>query len=350
MELVLLHNPSTAHPGGTAQWLAPRTLRAHHHVRQGNNEDISRLVRRLTGHTIGVVMSGGGAKGYGHIGALRALKEAGIPVDEIGGTSMGALVSAGFAFGFDDVAWVDLLKEIGSRRALLDSTLPVVSFYETRKITEIIRNLVGETEIEDLWLPYFCVSCNLSKGEQMVHTNGPLWRAVRASMAAAPIFAPILDDGNLLVDGGFLNNFPVDVMRRRIGDATVLGIHCSPIGGKKDRSYKFGPSISGWDALRGQFMPSKRQHLPPNILGLAPQILDMLSLSHLQNVWDAADFIIKLPNQDYGMLDFDDYPALIEIGYQATREQLAAWRPDWHPAQTSAAWSPPVSRSAWPAA
>jgi predicted acylesterase/phospholipase RssA len=254
-------------------------------------------------------------------------------VDEIGGTSMGALIAAGAAMGMEDATLQELGLRIGSRRALLDRTVPIVSLYATRKITDTIRKLAGDLDIEDLWLPYFCIACNLSKGEQMVLTNGPLWRAVRASMAAAPIFVPMLHNGDLLVDGGYLNNVPVDVMRQRVGCGTVLGIDCSPIS-PKSRQYEFGPSVSGWEALRYKMIPSYRQKGPPNIFGIFSQVMDTNGLYRLRFVRDAADLIIRIPARDWGMLDFEQCAEIIEAGYRATSEQLAAWLPH-RPEETS---------------
>jgi len=299
-------------------------LSGHHHLRLGNSEDMSRLARSLTGQAVGLVLSGGGARGLAHIGALRALREAGVPVDEVGGTRMGALIATACAMGMDDTATQQLMQRIATRKALLDRTLPIFSFYSTRKITALIRQVTSERDIEDLWLPYFCISCNLSKGEERVHTRGPVWRAVRASMAAAPVFAPMLDHGDLLVDGGFLNNLPVDVMRQRLGDATVLGIDCSPLA-PRARPYEFGPSISAWQALRYQLLPSYRQKGPPNMIGIFSQIMDTNGLYRLRFVSDAADLIVRLPTREYGMLDFDQCAEIIELGYRATAEQLAAW-------------------------
>jgi len=257
---------------------------------------------------------------------LRALREAGVTVDELGGTSMGALMAAGFAMGLSDVELKELGLQIGTREALLDRTLPLFSLYATRKITEIIRRLCGSLDIEDLWLPYFCISCNLSKGEQMVHTRGPLWQAVRASMAATPIFTPILCDGDLLVDGGFLNNVPVDVMRERLGSGTVLGVDCSPISAKT-RPYDFGPSISTWDALRYQLMPALRKKGPPNMAQVFSQVMDTNGLYRQQSTKGAADLILRLPTREYGMLDFDHSAEIIEMGYRAACEHMATWLP-----------------------
>ncbi len=325
-ELVLLQPESIKWPSGTRHWLEQRQVAAHHHVRVGNLEDMGRLARRLTGHALGLVLGGGGARGFGHVGVLRAMREAGVTVNEIGGTSMGALIAAAFAMGMDDVELKDLGLRIGSRQALLDRTLPIVSLYATRKITKIIHRLSGGLDIEDLWLPYFCISCNLSRGEQMVHTRGPLWRAVRASMAAAPIFTPILYDGDLLVDGGILNNVPVDVMRERLDSGTVLGVDCSPIS-TKTQPYEFGPSISTWEALCYLVVPALRRKGPPNMAKIFSQIMDTNGLYRQQFTKDAADLILQLPTREYGMLDFEHSAEFIEIGYRWACEHMADWLP-----------------------
>ena len=328
VELVLLHASGADIAGATAPWLAPRRLSAHHHVRLDSLPDFERLARRLVGRDLGVVLSGGGARGFGHIGVLRALREMNIAVDRVGGTSMGALMGAAFARGMDDRELVDLVQRIGAREHLLDRTLPIISFYATRKITNLIQNLSGGLNIEDLWLPYFCISCNLSKGSQMVHTRGPAWLAVRASMAAMPIFTPILHEGDLLVDGGFLNNLPVDVMRHQFGSAAVLGIDCSPLS-PKTQEYDFGPSISGWEALRYQMQPRAQRKGPPTLLRGLTQIMDTNGIYRQQFTKGDADLIVRLPARGWGMLDFDRGAEIIEASYQAACEQLAGWRPNF---------------------
>lgn len=334
VELVLLHgaNPAIAGQAGrTAPWLKERVLRGHHHVRSDSPADMGRLARRLTGRDMGLVLGGGGARGFGHIGVLRALREMNIPVDQVGGNSMGALMSAAFALGMDDREIFDLVLRTGTRKQLLDRTLPVISLYATRRITELIRRVGAGVDIEDMWLPYFCVSSNLSKGRLMVHRSGPAWVGVRASMAAAPIFTPILHEGDILVDGGFLNNLPVDVMRQQFGSAVVLGVNCSPLA-TKTQEYDFGPSISGWEALRYQVVPSKRHKGPPNILGgltqIITQIIDTNWIYLQQFTRGDADLIVTLPTSRWDVLDFDACRQIVEVSYQAACEQLAGWRPE----------------------
>jgi len=126
--------------------------------------------------------------------------------------------------------------------------------------------------------------------------------------------------------GGFLNNLPVDVMRQRVGNGTVLGIDCSPLA-PKTQQYEFGPRISGWQALGYQMRPADRRKGPPNMVGIFSQIMDANGLYRQQFILDEAALIARLPARGWGMLDFDHTAEIIEVGYQATREQLAAWLP-----------------------
>jgi predicted acylesterase/phospholipase RssA len=108
----------------------------------------------------------------------------------------------------------------------------------------------------------------------------------------------------------------------------VLGIDCSPIS-PKSREYDFGPSISAWEAIRYRLIPSYRAKSPPDILGIFSQIMDTNGLYRLRFTGDAADLIIRLPTREFGMFGFEYGPQIIEAGYRATTEQLAAWLPHY---------------------
>ena len=133
--------------------------------------------------------------------------------------------------------------------------MPVVSFFASGKVTQVLQRIYGDTQIEDLWMPCFCVSSNLTHAVAMVHRRGPLWQAVRASMAIPGVFSPILAEGDLLVDGCVLNNLPIDVMQRLNHDGPIIAVNVFPDVDLL-RDYHFGPSISGWQALAGQAEPA----------------------------------------------------------------------------------------------
>ncbi len=161
-ELVLVHADSVVAPTGTAPWLAARRLAAHHHVRLGSARDISRLARRVSGRATGLVLGGGGARGFVHIGMLRALAEAGIEIDIVGGTSIGAVIAAACATELPQDVMVSIARSFASRAKLLDRTLPMTSLMAGRKLTAIYQKIFGDVAIEDLWTPLFAVSSGLA--------------------------------------------------------------------------------------------------------------------------------------------------------------------------------------------
>ncbi|HEX7416525.1 MAG TPA: patatin-like phospholipase family protein, partial [Steroidobacteraceae bacterium] len=219
-ELVLLHEGRIL-AGAAARWLALQPGIPHHHV--VDPPDVQRVARLLTGTAVGLVLSGGGARGFAHIGAVMALREAGVPIDLVGGTSMGGILGAGVAAGWGPDELIERF-----RRAFVDShplrdyTLPFVSLVSGRKVSQLLRQEFGVVAIEDLPLPFFCVSSNLTTGLSAVHRTGLLWRWLRASVAIPGVLPPVFDHGEVFVDGGAINNLPVDVMREQ-GRGAIIG-------------------------------------------------------------------------------------------------------------------------------
>ena len=258
--LILLHPATTHQPQGTARWLAPRSLHAHHHVRLGVGADVARLARHLTERAVGVVFSGGGAKGLAHIGALAAMQEAGVTVDRVAGTSQGALIAGLVALLLDEEAMVERCIQVTDR---IGYTLPLVSLASGRNWTRAMKRLYGEVYIEDLWLPYLSLSASLSRNEPVVHDAGPLWRAVRASTSIPGLLPPIQVDEDLLVDGGVISNVPIDVMRERIGGGTIWALDVNTH--ESTRRYpRLQGSVSGWQVLQ-QRLGGARQPIAPSL-------------------------------------------------------------------------------------
>jgi predicted acylesterase/phospholipase RssA/CRP-like cAMP-binding protein len=325
-ELVLLQPDHASRPSGTAAWLARYAAAGHHHIRLGRTADFDSFVRRATGRGLGLVLGGGGARGFAHIGVFKALAECGVAVDLVGGTSMGAILSATFAMGLSYQDTIKLARQLASPLQLFDPTVPVVSFFASGKVTRVLKRIYGDTQIEDLWMPCFCVSSNLTHAVAMVHRRGPLWQAVRASMAIPGVFSPILAEGDLLVDGCVLNNLPIDVMQRLNHDGPIIAVNVFPDVDLL-RDYHFGPSISGWQALMSKLNPLRRQD------GGAPLIFESLvRVLALNDVHQAktkrgfADVYIRPPVEKYNILDFGAYAQIADIGYRSAMETLGDWK------------------------
>jgi predicted acylesterase/phospholipase RssA len=200
------------------------------------------------------VLGGGGARGFAHPGVIRALHEAGVPIDLIGGTSMGAFMAMGYALGLTPDEMVE--RGLKATEHLMDLTVPIVSLIAAKRMARRLTTELGDLQIEDLHLPYFAVSANLSRAEVMVHARGSLVKAVQASNSAPALFPPVIMDGDLLMDGALLDNVPVDVMRRFANGGTVIAVDVSPPG--HGRQYGPGHRCVGLEAVVEQAQPARR--------------------------------------------------------------------------------------------
>jgi NTE family protein len=222
-ELLLLQ--AAGKPGRSSLALPPDTpVGQHYYLREGNRADLARIARILTGRAVSLVLAGGGARGFAHIGVIRALKDAGVPFDFVGGSSMGAIVAAGLAMGWDTAELqARIRRSFVEQNPLSDFTLPLVAVLRGRKVSNLLRDNFGDTMIEDMAMPCFCVSSNLTLGRAHIHRDGPLWKALRATVSIPGLLPPVVQDSHLLVDGGLMNNMPVDIMTS-MAEGPVIGV------------------------------------------------------------------------------------------------------------------------------
>ncbi|MFO1426098.1 MAG: patatin-like phospholipase family protein [Steroidobacteraceae bacterium] len=164
------------------------------------------------------------ARGFAHLGVIEALRERGVPIDMIGGTSIGAIMGAAAAHGWPGERMLEVFRRtFVDSNPLGDYTLPVVSLVSGRRVSQRLRAEFGEVAIEDLPLPFYCVSTNLTTGHAAVHRQGELWRWLRASVAIPGVLPPVMHGGEVFVDGATVNNLPVDIMREA-GRGAVIGV------------------------------------------------------------------------------------------------------------------------------
>ena len=206
--------PDVTAPRGSEAWVATMRPARLFHLREGSDADADRLARVLTGQSVGLVLSGGGARAYAHVGAIRALHERGVPIDFVGGVSMGAIIAAGLAMGWDDPELEARIRKAFVETSPLDDiALPIIAMTRGDKVRERLAEHFDDRCIADLWLPFFCVSTNLTTGAYQLHQSGLVREALRASISLPGVLPPVTDGNNVLVDGAVLKNFPADVMR-----------------------------------------------------------------------------------------------------------------------------------------
>jgi predicted acylesterase/phospholipase RssA/CRP-like cAMP-binding protein len=325
-ELALLHqaNADPAQTQAAARWLEHRPV-AHHHLRADRPADVARLARMITGTGCGLVLGGGGARGLAHLGVIRALEEARVPIDVVGGTSMGAVMAALLALGMDDAERVQRVTAMASRgRRLLRPTLPLLALSSGRNVDRMLAEHLGSAPVEDLPLQFFCVSANLNRAEAVVHERGPLWLAVRASMALPGIYPPVYNAGELLIDGGALNNVPADVMRQRVGHGSIVAVDVSPEVVRLTAA-PFETTLSGWRVLGRRLNPLAE---PRPLPGIADILMRSTGLSQVPRRRaalgeDRVDLLLRPPVGGISTLDFSGGIALIEAGYRYAAEALA---------------------------
>ncbi|HWK43186.1 MAG TPA: patatin-like phospholipase family protein [Stellaceae bacterium] len=314
LDLVVLHPAAADRP------VTPElgTLRpsAVHHLRAGRASDMRRLARHLTGRAVGLVLAGGAARGFAHIGAIRALREAGVPLDRIGGTSMGAIVGAGVACEWDDQELRERMHAAFVHSNPLDDwTVPLVALFKGETVSRRLSLHFGDARIEALWRPYFCVSTDLSQGRIHVHERGPLARALRASIAIPGVLPPIIEDGHVLVDGGIVDNFPVGVMARR-GHGPIVGIDVTGANALTARANDRGT----WQGIRSFLGP--RHSTLPGIVTLLIRAGTVGSDLQLNLNRAQATLVVRPPLSHVPLLDWQSFDVAIEAGYRHTLERL----------------------------
>ncbi len=329
--LVLVHPADRRVPRRTQAWLEPRRLDAHYHLREGNEGDLARLARILTNRATGMVLGGGGARGIAHIGVMRAFEEAGVPIDLVGGTSIGAIIAALYAKGQTPAEMLDHCHHMFVRiNPFNEYTLPVYSLLGSKKLDLVSLKSFGGLQIEDLWRSFFCISTSLTQQRQVVHRHGPVWKAIRATSALPGIVVPVVYGEDVHVDGGVLNNLPGDVMRPDC--RTLVSVDVRPA---VEMLAAGGGFPSPWRALLARLMPGGEP------TAAAPHIPDLLMGSMLTGSNAAAsqvraysDLVLAPPVAEVGMLEFRELERIERIGYEyaarlldeGAAEQLLALR------------------------
>jgi NTE family protein/lysophospholipid hydrolase len=333
--LVLLHPADREIPRNTRRWLDVRQVARHHHVRRGRAADVGRVARLATGRGVGLALSGGGARGSAHIGVLRALTEAGVPVDLVGGTSAGAAVGAPWAAGAvlnqpwdGDPDWRFVLD--GARREFLVKkpfglfTLPVYSFLSPRRLDRIFRDHFQDLDIADMWLPFLCVASDLHTGEKVVFESGPIWKAVRASISLPGIVPPVVDGDRLLVDGGVLDNVPEGEVKAACG-GPVIAVDVSSVD-RIPLEYQYESMPSPFEVIRSRVSPFRKSLRIAGLLEVLVRTATVSGASRRTTVDEVADLVLRPPVSGFGLLEFEALDAMAEEAYTYTMERLSEWK------------------------
>lgn len=323
MELVFIHPDNQNKNSGSSAWLNARKLVNFYHLRLGVQNDVDRYVRLLTGRSLGVVLNGGGARGFAHIGVIKALEELGKNIDIIGGCSMGAIVAASYAIHMDAKEVMKYIDHI-IRGYQKDYTVPLISILKGINCQRALNSAFGGIAIEDLYLRYYCVSSNLTKSRLEVHTTGSLAKAVRASLTIPGVYPPVYNEnGDLLVDGGIIDNMPVETMRNMQLGGKILAVNCHMLSKSPEKPLKRQGDISAWDILWNKINPFRSEFIAYDSLDkILISALGLAADEHQEVSSKKADYLLELDTHKYPMLDSAKAAQIVDLGYQTALEQL----------------------------
>jgi len=304
--------------GGLIDSLQPREVQVVARRAEGRGA-IEAMARRLTGRSIGVVLSGGGARALAHLGVLQELHAAGLRFDRVGGVSLGSIAAALVAAGLTpEEMLASFERNFMERNPSNDYVPPAYSLVRGIKTRRLLHAELGDLRIEELPLRFFCVSCDLIGRKAVVHRLGPLVDAVYASLAIPGVFPPVATkDGQLLVDGGVLDNLPVETMARK-GEGPVIAVDVTgrmggiPQAGRPGLARAVRRVLTGGDA-----------HVPH----LGETIIRTLTVGSVDTVAAArkhADLVVTPEVDGIGLMDWKALPRAVELGRRAARDALVA--------------------------
>ncbi|GMQ25990.1 hypothetical protein Aoki45_26720 [Algoriphagus sp. oki45] len=317
--LLFLHGKEASMPIGTSSWLEKRTINLHIHVRQDNLKDIRRFCRIITNDATGLVLGGGGAKGYAHLGVVKALQEKGIEIDFLGGTSAGAIYGISMSFSdFDFEKIEDIIQHaVKSKLTSNDLSLPLISILSGKKVRRFVQNLYNKYDLEDIWVNSYCVSTNYSRATAKIHDRGPIWRQVLASMAIPGVFPPVVIDQYLHVDGAVMENLPIEPMYRY----PISKIIAVSLSGLIDRKVEFENTPSNWSLFWDKIL-GKKQYKLPNLGSLIINSLMLNSQQRQEITKSKVSHYFELSLKGVGLLDERKWKQILKKGYDQTIEYL----------------------------
>ncbi len=320
--LLVLLQPGQEEPiRGTRGWLKKRRVDFHIHVRDGQADDLSRVTRIVSGNALGLVLAGGAARGFAHLGVHRAMREMGLPIDWVGGTSIGAIMGAAIASPMSiDEALALARKSFVEGKPFSDFTIPMMSLIRGRRMDRMLREHL-DYRIEDMPIPFFCVSCNLDNGSTNLHEDGDLPEALRASAALPGIIPPAVVNQRLTIDGAVVNNLPVDVMRSK----PVSRIVAVDLTSAERVEVDYARVPSPWAVFRGRYLPWSRRHRVPSLSTIMLKATLLGTLQRVREQGAQADILLHPPVRRFGMTEVKSFEQIVQTGYEHATAELSEW-------------------------
>lgn len=325
LRMVILRDQRDIPIQNSNAWLEKRPVALHHHMALDSTADFERLSRFIRGRAMGLVLSGGGAFGTAHLGAIKALQEHGHAIDMVGGTSIGAAMAAALALEFEPDQVMALCEQMFLKsKAMSRLTVPLYSVIDHLRLDDQLRQQFGSTKIEDMPLNYFAVATSLTKNNLHIARTGLLWEAVRASSSIPAVFPPMVtDDGEVLIDGSLIDNVPISVMRDlKPGPNLVLNF-------KQRREWrvtaKYEDLPGRLGALKNMIWRRRGQARFPSIFSILSRSMIVSSKHFFEQARMDGDVLIEISTlRAMGFLDWTKGRLLFDAAYSDMSQALDA--------------------------
>ncbi len=326
--LVMLHTDPIPYITNAHLWFKQFPFFYVHHllVTERDHKDCSRLARHITGNSVAVVLSGGATRGWAHIGALKAMHDLNIPIDFIAGSSVGLLMAAVYATTRSPDETLALVSKMieGSKKLFSwkKLTFPINALFNHKPQTHSLKQLLNNKKIEDLAIPLFAISTNLSMHCLDERTHGDLWPPVRAGMAIPGLFGPVMLDGAICMDAALLNNLPTDLMRKRLlPGSKIIAVDISNIEPNTTK-YDLPCDLSLAESLMIFLNLKGKNYRYPKIFEVLLRSVMIGSEAKTIANRQLADILI-IPNVSrFAFTNLGELNQLYDIGYQSAFEVL----------------------------
>ncbi len=319
--LLLLHPENAMMPKHTNKWFQNRSFDLHLHIRKNNLADVRRFCRIVTHQAVGLVLGGGGARGFAHVGVVKALQEAEIEFDFIGGTSAGAIYSIVLSYCDFDLNKVMPLCKMAAERKLTsnDITMPFVSIMSGKKMRKFLTEIFGDMQMEDLWVNSYCVSTNYTGASVKVHERGLASLQIEASMAIPGVFPPVIIDKHLHIDGGVIDNLPVEAMQKKPVRHIIAVSLSAENTNLIDLNKIPGSWKIFWDKMRGN-----NKHSLPGLSSILVNSITINSRHKLEASKLGTSIFLELDLREYKFLEWNRWEQIVQKGYDQTKQYLLA--------------------------
>jgi NTE family protein len=324
LQLVLVESGRDATPTGTAPWLGAREVDMCHHVRIDERADLARLARFIVGAPVGLVLSGGAARAFAHVGVIRALRAAAIPIDIVAATSAGALVGGQYAMGWSPERIEEVNRDLFDRprRQLLDFVPPFTSLIGSRHFNAALDEIFGDVRFEDLWVQFMCTTTDLTSAQGRTHRRGRLRPFIRASCSLPMMMPPVTYEGHLLADGGIMNNVPVDPLLAVSNVGTLIVVNVTNAFYNADEAYNYDDSLGIGRVLNGRFNPFAEKLVAPGIFDVLMRALEIGSKSLEPAQIAKADLYLRPDVSRFGYTSVAGIADIVAAGEQEAMAHL----------------------------